>query len=122
MELTQLKIDNNPFAKGFRYKGKTPTVQSPVIDGAMGVSEREDAVKSEAVTPVKSVTQKVTPRIATVMPDRSMMTYIQHLQQIHNLATPPSEKKNKVEGNLSSSLLITLSLSVSLSSFPSPHF
>lgn len=25
MELTQLKIDNNPFAKGFRYKVKSPT-------------------------------------------------------------------------------------------------
>ena len=32
VELTQLKIDNNPFAKGFRYKVRSPGV--PSVNGS----------------------------------------------------------------------------------------
>ena len=84
VELTQLKIDNNPFAKGFRYKNK-----GLVLTGSADASEAKTTpINTPANTP------KVTSRPASgLIPDRSMLAYIQHLQQLQSLAATPSEKK-----------------------------
>ncbi len=38
VELTQLKIDNNPFAKGFRYKVRSPIPQSVNGNGSIAAA------------------------------------------------------------------------------------
>ena len=79
MEITQLKIDKNPFAKGFRYKirgsngGGTPT--SSTSSNSCSTNNSNGATSSAAVQPTPAPAQTV-----SVPMDSPMLAYWQQLQ------------------------------------------
>ena len=78
MELTQLKIDNNPFAKGFRYKLRSPSSRS----GQASMTSDDDTTTNGAVSTSTAASAAHTPPThpAPFNSEASLMAYWQHLQ------------------------------------------
>jgi len=75
MELTQLKIDNNPFAKGFRYKMKSPSGSNGSVRTGL-VATTSGCLAATHPGSVQSY--GIPPAPPPLPPERSMWGYWHH--------------------------------------------
>lgn len=80
MEITQLKIDKNPFAKGFRYKVRVSDRGSSSSSGRNSGNGTPNNTKASKFVVLNSMASTMPPPPLPIPRESHMLTYWQQLQ------------------------------------------